>query len=164
VVPRHAAALRSSRGLACVLAATLSACASPLQVRSLATERSDQQAYELSGSEPQVLRQEALRLCPQGAEILRQAAQERRPEPSDVAWRQGLRTASEWFDPPSQSAQLVVLCQASPGGLMLSAARPAAPAASGGVASATPQAALQATPQAIPQAAAAPIGPVTVEW
>ena len=149
MLPRRAAAQRAVRGGALVLAAGLSACASQLQVRSLATERADREAYELSGSDPEVLRHEALQLCPQGADILRQAVQGRRPEPGNVAAQQSIRSASALFEPPSQSAQLVVLCLESPRGMMLSAAKPAAPPASAGVSA---------------PGTAAPTGPVTMQW
>lgn len=145
---RCSAARRALRSVVLVGAAALSACASQLQVRSLATERADREAYELRGGEPEVLRQEALRLCPQGADILRQSVQGRRPEPSDVAAWQSMRRASALFEPPSQSAQLVVLCLESPRGVMLSAAKPAAPPASAGVSA---------------PGAAAPTAPVTVQ-
>ncbi|MBL8353167.1 MAG: hypothetical protein JNL87_22975 [Burkholderiaceae bacterium] len=127
---------------------TLSGCASYLEVRSLATGRADQPAYELSGSEPAALHQEASRLCPQGADILRQAVQAQRPQ-VDGSMSQRLGLPAEWLEPPRRTAQLVVLCHASPSGLLASAAHPPASAASAG---------------AVERPAAAPIGPISVEW
>lgn len=136
------------RVLAAALAATLCSCASYLEVRSLATGRADQAAYELTGSEAAALQQEASRLCPQGAEILRQAVQAQRPQ-VDGSASQRLGLPGEWLEPPRRTAQLVVLCHESPPGLLLGAARLPASAASAG---------------AVDRPPAAPIGPVSVEW
>lgn len=149
-----------SRLLVCSLALALGACASPLAVRSLATGRADLAAYELTGSEPAALRQLALRLCPRGAEILREGAHAQRPQPAEGSGSQWLAAASDWVDPPQRSAQLVVLCHETPGGSVLSAARPAVPAASAGAPD-EPASGPAGGPAGPP---AAPIGPISVEW
>ncbi len=134
------------------LALGLGGCAALLDVRPLATGRSDVSAYELNGGDLEALRREARRLCPLGGEILRQAGQQQLPEATGGRWRNSLNAAAAWVDPPRQSAQLVVLCREGGEHMQLPAA--------------TPMVAAPASP-AVPQAdlnAALPVGPITPQW
>ena len=145
----------------------LGGCASPMELRTLATGRSDLVAYELSGADLGVLRREALQLCPQGAEILREGGHEQRPEPADSRAQRWANASSAWFDPPRRSAQLVVLCGSAGGGLLAPApAATATPAQPATVVSATTVMALgtPGRPAAAPAPAAVPIGPLSIEW
>ena len=134
-----------------VLAAPLlvSGCGSMMDVRPLATGRADVAAYELTGSELAPLRREAQRLCPQGGEILRQAGRDQRPEATDGRMRRWVNASGDWLAPPIRNAQLVVLCRESPGSLLLLAASAMADPASS---------------PADDAPAAAPLGPISVEW
>jgi hypothetical protein len=100
--------------LAVGLAAGLAGCSSTLDVRSLATERADVAAFELTGPDLAALRREASLLCPQGGEILRQSAREQRLEVVAGRLDRWVQLSSSWITPPERTAQLVVLCQAVP--------------------------------------------------
>ena len=64
--------LSPARLLVLGLALAMGGCTSLLEVQTLATGRSDVSAYALSGTDLEVLRREAQRMCPLGGEILRQ--------------------------------------------------------------------------------------------
>lgn len=133
-----------------VLAALLtSACGSVVEVRPMATGRIDVAAYELRGGDLVLLKREAHKQCPQGADILRQAGRsEHRPAPPAHAGRlrRWAHAGGDWLAPPKRDAQLVVVCKESPGDLLLPAEAEAA-ADPGG------EAAAAATP-----------APITVQW
>lgn len=96
-----------------------------VQVRPLATGVVEQPAYMLSGETLAQLRSEAQRLCPQGAEVLRQAQRVDGGHESAAAahWStRWLLQAQQRMAPPSQGAQLTVLCQPMPGDAMLAKA------------------------------------------
>lgn len=137
---------------ACIATVALAGCASPIDVRSLATGRSDMVAYELNGSDLDALRREAQRLCPLGGDILRQAGQQQRTVQADGRWRRVLHAATEWIDPPQQSAQLLVQCREAGDRLRLqpAAAPPALPAS--------------VAPAEAGLNAALPIGPILPQW
>ena len=149
--PGGGALVASARWRLVVLTAPLlaSGCSSMMDVRPLATGRADVAAYELTGSELAPLRREAQRLCPLGGEILRQAGRDQRPEAIDGRMRRWLNASGEWLTPPLRNAQLVVLCRELPGSQLLLAASAAADPAS--------------KPADEPPAAA-PLGPISVEW
>lgn len=128
----------------------LAGCSSLVDVRTLATGRSDVAAYELRGSELGPLRREAQRLCPQGGEVLRQAGIEQHPERldrDDGRLRRWASAAGDWVNPPRREAQMMLLCKDSPG--------------AGTVQSADERAAAAA---AVAAAAHPPIGPLNVDW
>ena len=135
---------------ALVLAALLaSACGSVVEVRPLATGRIDVAAYELRGAALVLLKREAQKQCPQGAEIQRQAGRsEHRPAPPADAGRlrRWAHASADWLAPPKRDAQLVVVCKESPGDLLLPAEAEAAgdPGGEAGV--------------------AAPPAPITAQW
>lgn len=135
---------------ALVLTALLtSACGSVVEVRPMATGRIDVAAYELRGGDLVLLKREAQKQCPQGADILRQAGRsEHRPAPPAHAGRlrRWAHAGGDWLAPPKRDAQLVVVCKESPGDLLLPAEAEAA-ADPGG------EAAVAATP-----------APITVQW
>lgn len=145
--------------LAAGLALGLSGCGQ-VQVRPLATGVVEQPAYMLSGQTVAQLRGEAQRLCPQGAEVLRQAQRVDGGHESAAAahWStRWLLQAQQRLAPPSQQAQLMVLCQPMPGDAML--ARAPIPA----VAASQPVAMAQLAPGAAPDglrgaAALSPVG------
>lgn len=139
-------------------AATLSGCGQ-VQVRPLATGVVEQPAYMLSGETLAQLRSEALRLCPQGAEVLRQAQRVDGGHESATSahWStRWLLQAQQRMTPPSQAAQLMVVCQPMPGDASL------AKAAASAVAT-TPIQGVHRTAGAMPDAqrgAAAGLSPV----
>lgn len=137
------------------LAAT--ACSTWVEVRPLATGRADVEAFELRGPDLAMLRREVLRRCPQGAEVLRQAARDQHTAADNDGGiaRLALRVAA-WVDPPQRDAQMMVLCKPSPDGATLALARPAGDAAPG----------LHNAPAAAtePDVAALPTGPISAEW
>lgn len=95
------------------LPALLAACGQ-MQVRSLATGAVERPAYQLSGASVAQLRGEAQRLCPNGADILRQSQRTDSGHDGSVAeawygrWWQQTRTT---LAPESKQSQLMVLCQ-----------------------------------------------------
>ncbi len=89
----------------------LGACASRVDVRPMATGRSDVSAYELNGADVQRLRLEAQRLCPLGGEIVREAGNNLPPETDAKRWRSTLNTLAAWAAPPIRPAQMVVVCR-----------------------------------------------------
>ncbi len=91
-------------GLAVWLAGGLTGCSSTLDVRSLATERADVSAFELTGRDLAALRREASQLCPQGGEILRQSAREQRLEAVDSGLERWVQLSSTWITPPERLA------------------------------------------------------------
>lgn len=131
---------------------TLAGCATLLEVRPLATGRSDVSAYELIGADLAALRREAQRLCPQGGEIVRQAAHGQMPENIDGRLRGWMNGASAWMDPPQRAAQMMVVCRESAGQNLLQAA------AAGDAASAAGSGAAGEV------SAGVPVGPLNVEW
>lgn len=156
------------------LALTVAGCASTIDVRTLATERVDISAYELSGRDLQALQREASQLCPQGGEILRQSARDQRLEAVDSRMDRWVHFSSTWIAPPERSAQLVVLCHPAPNRqrVVAAAGNPPAPASSAAAPVLAPSArqdwpatpTTPAQPGRPPGEPAPPIGPVTVEW
>ena len=141
-------------GLAALAAA---GCSAWVDVRPLATGRADVAAYELRGPELAVLRREVLRRCPQGVEVLRQAAQ----DPQAAAGHDGriarwVNHASAWVDPPNREAQMLVLCKPDPQGVVLAQAKVADQA--------TPVGPTAPAATADADRAVLPIGPITPEW
>ncbi len=116
-----------------------------VDVRPLTTGRVDVAAYELRGPALAPLRREAQRLCPQGADILRQTNRDQLP--ADEAGRVGrwLQTAAAWVEPPRRAAQMMLVCKESAADLVLPAA-----------------AAAETAPTDAP--ASLPAGPITAEW
>ncbi len=88
------------------MAATLSACSTRLQVQAQASG-TNQPAYELRGSSLLALQAEAARLCPQGAEVLRQWSGYERAE-SEAGFVR--RWSVDLIDTPRSQAQLQVRC------------------------------------------------------
>ncbi|MES2716239.1 MAG: hypothetical protein V4795_10760 [Pseudomonadota bacterium] len=162
MVPAATRRLSPARLLVLGLALAMGGCTSLLEVQTLATGRSDVSAYALSGTDLEVLRREAQRMCPLGGEILRQSGRQQRPEQVDGRWRKALQATAQWIDPPQQTAQLVLLCREPGDGsrLRAAAAAPEAPAAASSVA--PPQVSPANTP--VQTTAALPIGPITPEW
>lgn len=170
---RLAAAGRRFR--ACGLAAAvllLAGCAGQVSVRTLATGRPDQAAYELHGEDLPALQRSAQRLCPQGGEVLRQAQRGPLDDPGAHWSGRWLRGAAQAVEPVPREAYLLLLCRdgAGTGTLAAAATLPAAaasapaadadtrmavvgdaPAMGGGGASAAPE-----RPAAAPVAAAGP--------
>ena len=108
----------------------LGGCAGVIDVQPLATGRVTVSAYALRGPELAGLRREAARLCPLGAEIQRQAGRDQRPVDPAGSRRDVIDIASDLFDPPQRTAQLVVVCAEAPDAALLPAlATPAALAA-----------------------------------
>jgi hypothetical protein len=148
----------------------LTACASTLDVRTLATERADQSAYELTGRDLSALRREASLLCPQGGEILRQTARDQRLEAVDSRMERWVHWSSLWVAPPERNAQMVVLCKPVLDRHRLTAAAPVQPmvADSAAVTAVAPAPApASGAPHAAyapSRVASAPIGPLSVEW
>lgn len=130
-------------------------CSTWVDVRPLATSRADVEAFVLRGPDLAMLRREVLRRCPQGAEVLRQAARDQQAAADDdgriTRW---LNRASAWVDPPQREAQMMVMCHRSPQGVVLALAKVADPAAPGDETVAAPPA----------DSAAPPTGPITPEW
>jgi len=157
--PRVPAAQHARRihMLTAALVAGLCGCAATVEVQTLATGRSDVSAFALQGGDLDLLRHEAERLCPLGGEIVRQWGQRRQAELADGGrWRRAVNATVLWFDPPRQSAQLVVVCR-EPGDrfrlqAVVPAPRPAADAASAPAAGTAEI------------SAALPVGPITPEW
>ena len=86
-----------------------------VELRPLATGRADTDAFELRGTDLAVLKREALRRCPQGAEVLRQAERgQTLTEPDGGRLSRWMQVASAWVDPPVRQAQLLVVCRADP--------------------------------------------------
>ena len=132
-------------------------CSTWVDVRPLATGRADVEAYELRGPELAMLRRELLRRCPQGAEVLRQAARDQQAaDDHDDSMGRWMSRAPAWVDPPNREAQMVVLCKPKPQGVAL-----ALPKVADGATPGEP-----ATPAATANkdSAVLPIGPITPEW
>lgn len=169
-------------GLAVWLAAGLAGCSSTLDVRSLATERANVAAFELTGPDLAALRREAGLLCPQGGEILRQSAREQRLEVMEGRLDRWVQLSSSWITPPERKAQLVVLCQPVPDRHLLASApagQAVAAVSAAGTASATAPAPVESGAPRLPlvsrgplapslplapPAPSVPIGPLSVEW
>jgi len=129
----------------------LGGCASLVDVRSLATGRSDVAAYELRGSDIAALRREARRLCPQGGEILRQAGHDIRSAQDDSRLRRWANATGDWLNPPQREAQLMLVCKDDP--------------ALAGLAAVGDGAAVDGAAKVAAAAASAPpVGPLNVEW
>jgi hypothetical protein len=147
---------RSNLALATGVAAALCAgCGSMIVAKPLATGRPDVAAYELQGDELPNLRREAMRLCPNGADVVRQAAFDQRPEREDGRVRRWINATGEWLSPPKRMAQLVVVCKEVPDDVALPSRAQVAAAA----ASAAAEAAQARAPAPVP-----PIGPINVQW
>lgn len=164
--PRAAARRARPLGLALLPAATglLVACGN-VQVRPLATGAQDRPAYALAGPSLDGLREQARRLCPAGADVLRSAqrvdgghAVQSTPASWYGNWWQKSQAA---LAPASADAQLVVLCQPVQG-LSTLAALPPAPLTSSTAAAAESASASESRPSAGDRNAAdaAPVGEV----
>ncbi len=105
--------LRQAAGWA--LLGLCSACSSVIEVRPLATGRVDVSAFELRGPTLPALRDQASQLCPQGAEVLRQAARNQVALVDPGRVNHWLNTASSWFEPPQREAQLMIVCKPATG-------------------------------------------------
>lgn len=136
----------------------LAGCATVVDVQPLATGRGDVAAYELNGSDLVAVQREALRLCPQGGDIVRQAVRSQTPEHLEGRWRGWMNSASAWVEPPQRGAQLQVVCRG--GGSPMLIAPAAGPTASAGPAAAGVALAGDTTQAVV----APPIGPLSVEW
>ena len=134
--------------VALLVLSTLTGCSSLIDVRPLATGRVDTSAYELRGPTLEPLRREALRLCPQGADILRQTARDQRPELDAGRINLWLNTATQWVTPPMQQAQMMIVCK--PSSLELAMAPPELPA--------------MTVEPALPSLPNLPIGPIQPQW
>ena len=137
-------------------------CAATVEVRPLATGHVDIAAFELRGNDLAPLRREAQRLCPAGAEVLRQAVSGTSRVDMDDSF------VSRWWVPLSLKldaaathAQLTVLCRPAPQDRVIDAARLPAQGLSRTPTTAQTDAAIDTV---IPPLAAAPIGPVMPEW
>ena len=113
------AMLRCTAGWA--LLGLCSACSTVVDVRPLATGRVDVSAFDLRGPTLPALRDQASQLCPQGAEVLRQAARDQLALVDPGRINRWLNTASSWFDPPQREAQLMIVCKPAPGEAQLQA-------------------------------------------
>jgi len=129
-----------------------------MEVRPLATGQVERAAYELSGATLDSLRREAQKLCPAGADVVRQAAVGQVPEAISGRWQRWLKVASDVVDPPPQQAQLVVVCRAAASGLTAALAPMPVPAVA---AASKPEPKPIERPEPL---AAAPIGPLMPEW
>lgn len=113
----------------------------------MATGRPDVSAYELRGSDVALLKREAQKQCPQGADILRQAGRsDQRPAPDAGRLSHWANATGNWLAPPKREAQLVVVCKEAPADLLL----PALADAAADAGTDTP--------------VAASLPPITVEW
>ena len=158
----------------------LAGCASTLDVRTLATARADQSAFELTGRDLAALRREAGLLCPKGGEILRQTARDQRLEAADSRLERWVHLSSLLITAPERQAQLMVLCHPVVDRHLLAPAASRsttmvpidAPASAPGAPNAAASAELSAVPIAAPSTErraasnppSAPIGPLSVEW
>jgi hypothetical protein len=130
----------------------LGGCATPVEVRPMATGRSDASAYTLSGADVHQLRREARRLCPLGGEIVREAGYSLPPEADAGRWRSTWNTLSAWVEPPRLPAQLVVVCREGGDRANLQATLAPPPEA-------------HTEPAPAPELSAAlPVGPINPEW
>ena len=152
----------SQRLAGCVLPWCVVGCAATVEVRPLATGRVDIAAYELRGSDLAPLKREAQRLCPAGAEVVRQTVSGTTSVDMDeTAWSRWWVPLSLKLNSPVTQAQLTVQCRPAPQDRVIDAARLPAPGAARWAALAQPEAATDGVPQPV---AAAPIGPVMPEW
>ena len=132
-------------------------CSTWVEVRPLATSRVDVEAFELRGPELTMLHSEVLRRCPQGAEVLRQAAHDQRAAAdSDGSITRWMNHASAWVDPPQRQAQMMVVCKPSPQGLSLALAKVAVEA--------SPNERTTSADTGNNDKVLLPIGPITPEW
>lgn len=99
--------LRPLLALACVV--SLAACAGPRMDIRPQISANGQPAYELRGSNLQVLQAQVQRLCPNGADVLRQTQRFERPETEPGFVK---RWTVELIDPPHTEAQMQVVCRA----------------------------------------------------
>ncbi len=137
-----------------MLSSMLGGCATRVDVRPMATGRSDVSAYELNGADVHRLRQEAQRLCPLGGEIVREASHGLPPEADAGHWRSTLNTLAAWAQPPRRPAQMVVVCREGGDRYKLQLAVPQQPVA----------AVARAATDAAELTAALPVGPINPEW
>lgn len=103
----HRRALGPLLALACL--ATLAGCASQRMDIRPQISANGQPAYELRGSNLQVLQAQVQRLCPNGADVLRQTQRFERPETEPGFVK---RWTVELIDPPHTEAQMQVVCRA----------------------------------------------------
>ncbi|MEK8052280.1 hypothetical protein AACH10_18660 [Ideonella sp. DXS22W] len=158
---RHTPAARAPalrRGaLACSLL-TLAACGQ-VQVRTLATGEVERPAYALGGGSMAQLRDEAQRLCPNGAEVLRQSQRidgARGSPPAESWYGRWWQATQTTVAPPRHDAQLLVLCQATPGSGQLARLPEPVPPAAAASQSAAQGLAAHGQPKA--SGSAAPVG------
>lgn len=117
------------KALLAVAAVLATACSNLVEVRPLATGRVEVSAYELRGAELSILRRETQRLCPTGADVLRQAARDQQPSDPAGRWQAWMNRAATWVDPPQREAQMVVVCKPTLDALTVAAAPASPPAA-----------------------------------
>lgn len=143
--------------VACGLAAG-SGCSTGLEVRHLATGRVDTEAFELRGPDLDQLRREALRRCPQGAEVLRQAERDQRAASAGADGRieRWMTRAAAWVDPPQREAQLLLVCKTSAKAEWLLPAAAADPAS-------RPKHTSAPVPESAEEGPL-PVGPILPEW
>lgn len=154
-LPRHPG--RLMLWLAPLAPLAVAGCSTWVDVRPLATGRADVEAFELRGPDLAMLRREVLRRCPQGAEVLRQAARDQQTAAdTDGRIARWAVRAAAWVDPPLREAQMMVLCKPSPDGATLALARPADDAA--------PGLHIAPAPVIAKEVAVLPTSPITAEW
>ena len=159
--------------------ALLAGCGSMVERRSLASGRSDVAVYELSGADPMALRREALRLCPDGAQVLRSAQLDTSPALAEGRLRDWMNAAAALLDPPLRMAQLQVLCREPAAAGIMTLPPPAAPKTDARPSQPEPAAVAPAVARDERPAAAAvdrrmsagavaspvlPVGPISAEW
>ncbi len=111
------------------MAGSLTGCAGQVSVAPLATGRVDIAAYELRGPGIEEVRNEAAKLCPQGAQVLRQSQSGARALPSAGMFQRVTGTLMATLDPPKMAAQLTILCGERPADRAIPPATVAADAA-----------------------------------
>jgi hypothetical protein len=140
----------------------MAGCAATVEVRPLATGRVDIAAYELRGSELAPLRREAQRLCPAGAEVVRQTVSGTTSvDMEDTVWSRWWVPMSLKLSPTATHAQMTVQCRPAPQDRVIDAAKVPAHSVARLAAMAQVDAATDGMPQPV---ATAPIGPVMPEW
>ena len=160
--------------LSVVLLSLLGACAAPLELRPLATGRADIEAFELRGADIAMLRREAQRRCPQGADVLRQA-ESGQPlvQVEGGRFERWTQVAAQWVDPPQRQAQMLVLCRPDPQRLAWGLIPPAPASAPIATAAADPSPSRHPYGEgppaddmrpSLPPVPAPPIGPIDPTW
>ncbi len=139
-------------------------CSAVVDVRSLATGRTDVSAYELRGPELTMLHREARRLCPQGGEVMRQSGRDQRTANDDGSLRRWMNATSAVLDPPKRQSQLVVVCKESADTPWATATAPAIDAVVATAPATAPANVPANVPANAPAPAPVPLAPIAVEW